>query len=345
MLFFIIKTYRTLRRALSARRHPAQFAWAIAFGVLLGLIPHGNLLAVATLVLILCLRLNHPAMGLTAIGVTLVATKMDPWSDRVGDWILNQPAARDALTTAWQWPLVPWTDVNNTVVLGSFVIGTASLLPIFLATFPFFRWIAPKSETQSKTQSKTQSRHGDAPEATTRQDDAAEQTASTINDIDAGSNTRTVRVDPPTTVIRDRTATSPPPVSCPPVETAHPIDPIEFRELPPSQVATSQALPSASPTGSTVTTDKHHGGAIETDRRHVSDDPNTRTRIDIVRLAPAGPPSPHLNDPSAMTATSDVPSQPTGSGAADPQAMDEALNYLLHQLRDKTNHHRHGDAA
>jgi hypothetical protein len=48
------------------------------------------------------------------------------------------------LANAWQLPFVPWTDINNTVVLGSLLIGLAALLPIFLLTYPVFHWFAPK---------------------------------------------------------------------------------------------------------------------------------------------------------------------------------------------------------
>ena len=51
---------------------------------------------------------------------------------------------------AWALPLVPWTDLNNTVVLGSFLIGVVALLPIFCLTLPFFRFFKPDEESEER---------------------------------------------------------------------------------------------------------------------------------------------------------------------------------------------------
>jgi uncharacterized protein (TIGR03546 family) len=144
MVKFFFRQLASMRDAVVGRNQPAQLAWGVAFGVLLGIVPHGNLLAVGLLILLLSLRVNHGMAALAVVGTTLLATRLDPYSHPVGKAILSHEDLSRHLATAWNWPLVPWTDINNTVVLGSFVIGLAALIPIFLLTYPIFHVFAPQ---------------------------------------------------------------------------------------------------------------------------------------------------------------------------------------------------------
>ncbi len=152
MIIWTIKLYRSLKTAIAGRRYPHQLAAAVAFGALLGVVPHGNLLALAILIVVLSLRVNHAMAGITAIGVSFAATRLDAYSHAVGNHILTSPHLSDYGTRAWQLPVVPWTDLNNTVVMGSFVIGLVALLPLFLVTYPIFRLFAPTAVEEAKTE-------------------------------------------------------------------------------------------------------------------------------------------------------------------------------------------------
>ncbi len=123
MILWTIKLLSNVRKAIAGRKYPHQLAWAVAFGVLLGVVPHGNLLAIAILLVVLSLKLNHAMAGLTAVLVTFGATKLDPYSHELGNFVLTHPRLSEAATTVWELPLVAWTDLNNTVVLGSFLLG------------------------------------------------------------------------------------------------------------------------------------------------------------------------------------------------------------------------------
>jgi uncharacterized protein (TIGR03546 family) len=144
MLIFLIKQIMSVRTAIVGRNEPAQLAWGLAFGVLLGIVPHGNLLAVALLVLLLSLRVNHGMATVAAVASTYLATRLDPYSHQLGTYVLTHEDYSRHFAFAWQLPFVPWTDINNTIVTGSFLIGVASLVPIFLITYPVFHLFAPK---------------------------------------------------------------------------------------------------------------------------------------------------------------------------------------------------------
>ncbi|KLU01338.1 putative transmembrane protein [Rhodopirellula islandica] len=142
MILFSIKLLSSLRKAIAGRKYPSQLAWGLAFGLLIGLIPHGNLLAVALVFGVLMLRVNHAMVALTAIGVTMVAPRLDPISEQLAQWFFDQEGVSQVMARAWDLPLVPWTDLNNTVVMGSFLIGLASLVPTFAVSYPLFKAVS-----------------------------------------------------------------------------------------------------------------------------------------------------------------------------------------------------------
>jgi uncharacterized protein (TIGR03546 family) len=199
MVLFVLKLLKKVYTAISERKHPKQLAAGVAAGLLLGLIPHGNLLAIGLLILMLCLKLNHAMMGVVAIGVTFLAGYMDPWSDQVGDYLLTDPRTLPIAQQIWALPMVPWTDLNNTIVLGSFLIGLGLVYPTYRLTLPLFNWIAPEDEDKDKPADQEQddsafeaAEQGDLKnsdgthEATTATDDNADQqnsvAASTADD-------------------------------------------------------------------------------------------------------------------------------------------------------------------
>ncbi len=151
MVVFSLKLLNNVRKAIAGRKYPHQLAGGVALGVLLGIIPHGNLLALIVLATVLCFQVNHAIMGVVAIAASFGATRLDVYSHRIGEAVLTHPTGFQIAERAWAMPGVPWTDLNNTVVLGSFVIGVAATLPIFLITLPLFRWIAPATAVEDPT--------------------------------------------------------------------------------------------------------------------------------------------------------------------------------------------------
>lgn len=141
MIFWTIKLLNNVRKAIAGRKHPYQLAWAVAFGLVLGIVPHGNLVALVWLVLVLSLNLNHSMAVVTAVGASFLGGYVDPYSHQVGNFLMQQPRFYEGMVKAWQWPMVPWTDLNNTVVLGSLVIGLVAMVPTFLVAYPVFRYL------------------------------------------------------------------------------------------------------------------------------------------------------------------------------------------------------------
>jgi uncharacterized protein (TIGR03546 family) len=274
MILWTIKLLNTVRKAIAGRKYPHQLAWAAAFGLLLGIVPHGNLLAVGLLVVVLSLKINHAMAGLTAIATAfLLATRLDPIAHMVGETVLTHPRVSPIAVTAWQLPLVPWTDLNNTVVMGSLLIGSAALIPVFIVTYPIFRLLAPKANAAESELVVTE--FEPFPADARKNGDRANQVVL----VDRGHDHVT---SPHTAVKTDREDVS--------------------------------------------------SGSVGSDQQN--QDPEScvavETRIDVIRMK---------DDPKSKTGSVNNQSGTAGQQASknqktDEQPMDEALNYLLRQLRD-----------
>lgn len=155
MLLFGYKLFSAIRKAIAGRKHPAQLAWAVGFGVLLGLIPHGNLVAVALGVLVLCMHVNHAMTAMVTVLVTLGAPRLDPLFHSVGQRVLTEPRIANTLSANWDAPLMAWTDLNNTVMAGSLAIGLVLLIPVVLLTLPFFRLVSGNATSASAENAST----------------------------------------------------------------------------------------------------------------------------------------------------------------------------------------------
>ena len=302
MILWTVKLISTARRAIAGRKYPHQLSWAVAFGLLLGVVPHGNLLAIVLLVVVLSLKINHAMAALTAVAATFIATKLDPISHEVGDYVLTHPQLNEAAVNAWQLPLVPWTDLNNTVVMGSFLIGVGALVPVFMVTYPVFRLLAPASESSEtlvgEAEKASSSRRSSAGQNTGRQDvvrrDAGRRDAGRRDE-----NTHQIMV----------------------------VDPGHARVPAPQHEIAAQSSSSAA-TRTTAKTSPSQDDVefveIRTDDAESAAPENriaVETRIDVIRMKD------HRN------ATGNAPPQADASNE-EQQPMDEALNYLLRQLRD-----------
>ena len=122
---------RLLADAVAADAGPAPFARGVALGMLVGLVPKENLTAAVLAVVLGAVRVNLPAAGLAAVFFSLFGSAADPLSHAVGKWLLTGDWLRETWASFFQLPLAPWTGLNNTVVLGSLVLGLALSYPVY----------------------------------------------------------------------------------------------------------------------------------------------------------------------------------------------------------------------
>ncbi|WP_164104599.1 TIGR03546 family protein [Candidatus Laterigemmans baculatus] len=148
MILWIIKQLLSLRQAVLGRARPSELAWGLAIGVGIGLIPKGNLVSVLLISSLVTLRVNHGVAALAAVACSFLAARFDPWTHELGVMVLGAEQVRPFMERIWNWPLMPWTDLNNTVVMGSTVLAGASLLPTYAISLPLFQWLATRTATR-----------------------------------------------------------------------------------------------------------------------------------------------------------------------------------------------------
>jgi len=100
-------------------------------GMTIGLMPKGNLTAVVISAVVLATQANLAAAGLSTALFTWAAGWTDPLAHRLGSAILAQPSCQNSLARLYEWPLMSWTALNNTVVLGSLVLSLLLFYPAY----------------------------------------------------------------------------------------------------------------------------------------------------------------------------------------------------------------------
>jgi uncharacterized protein (TIGR03546 family) len=315
MILWLIRLVMTLRKALAGRRHPRAMAAGIAFGLLLGLVPKLNLTAVLLLGVTLCLNLNHAVCLLTAIGVSFLAARLDPWTGALGAAVLESPRLRETWIGWYEMPLVPWMKLHNTVVLGSLLSGSAAVGPVYFLTVPWLkRWAArqplPVPASAPMKNTCVQPRMSDA-----------SRSASPTSARGSAISARPSKVMPPAV-----------PPSIARIDPPHPVAGID-----PIGIATG-----GFPTGPAPTVDPASQSATaQPSALHVVD-----TQIDLVRLVKpvaeiraAGGRSTAAPNPASPLETPTADSSSVGGAAAEPGH--DALRFLVRHVMAQ----RQGKAA
>ena len=130
---FTLKLLKSIANILQSEISPNQIAAGAVIGVLIGLTPSSTLHFYLLFILMLILNVNIGSAMLSASIFKLAAIIIDPLSNKIGYYLLiDSTFLRNFWTNLYNTPIVPFTHFNNTVVLGSFVVGLLLALPVFL---------------------------------------------------------------------------------------------------------------------------------------------------------------------------------------------------------------------
>jgi uncharacterized protein (TIGR03546 family) len=147
---FILRPIRMMLKALVQDTQPSQLALGMGLGLAIGLVPKGNLLAIGLMVVLGVLRVNLGIGMLMAFVVSWLSVFIDPISNWIGLSLLNAESLKVFWTDLYNMPFVPWTNFNNTVVLGGFVLGVSLLIPVYFISRPVFAKYMPRWEEKVK---------------------------------------------------------------------------------------------------------------------------------------------------------------------------------------------------
>lgn len=129
----VLKLLQSLVKALHSEGTPGQVGAGIALGSILGLTPLVNLHNLVVIAVILMLNVSVPGALLGWALFTPLGFALDSAFDAVGRrLLLDTPALAPLWTALANTPVVPLTNFNNSVVLGSLVCGLVLFTPIYV---------------------------------------------------------------------------------------------------------------------------------------------------------------------------------------------------------------------
>lgn len=128
---FILKQIFKFFSVLNSNQKPEELAGGIAFALLLGLVPAGNLTWWGVIILTYFLKVNFGIEMLFLVLFKLLAFLVAGPQNSLGVWILTQPSLQGLFTRWANTPIVPFTRFNNGLVMGGLVIGILAWLPSF----------------------------------------------------------------------------------------------------------------------------------------------------------------------------------------------------------------------
>ncbi|MDH5643009.1 MAG: TIGR03546 family protein [Gemmatimonadota bacterium] len=128
----ILRLIQKLIAALNSDGTPGQVAFGMAVGSALGLTPFLNLHNFILLVFAFLVNISFPAVMLGWIVFAPVGFLLDPVFDRIGAWLLlDNTGLLSFWTSLYNTPVIPLSNYNNTIVLGSLVGWVVLAIPIY----------------------------------------------------------------------------------------------------------------------------------------------------------------------------------------------------------------------
>ncbi len=127
----LLKQIFAFFRLLNSETGTNQLAAGLACGLILGFSPILSLQAFIVLFLAFFFRIQLGAAFLSAFFFKFVAFLIDPLADQLGRSILESQSLRPIFVSLYNMPLVPLTRFNNSIVMGSAVVGLLLAVPGF----------------------------------------------------------------------------------------------------------------------------------------------------------------------------------------------------------------------
>jgi len=132
-MLVLLKFLQSLVKALHTEGTPGQVALGMTLGAALGLTPLMSLHNLLIVAAIFLLNVSVPGAVLGLTIFTPLGFILDPVFDRIGLVILEATPFQGLWTTLYNEPVVPFSNFNNSVLLGSVIGYVALAVPIFFA--------------------------------------------------------------------------------------------------------------------------------------------------------------------------------------------------------------------
>lgn len=108
-----------------------QIASGLACGIILGFSPFISLQTAIVLLALFFFRIQIGAAFLSAFAFKFIAFLVDPLADVLGRSVLENESLRPFFIQLYNMPIIPLTRFNNSIVMGSGLIGLILAIPSF----------------------------------------------------------------------------------------------------------------------------------------------------------------------------------------------------------------------
>jgi uncharacterized protein (TIGR03546 family) len=108
-----------------------QLAAGLALGVVIGFSPMLSLQTILVFIIVFFFRIQLGAAFLSGFFFKLVAYILDPVSDSIGRAVLESSGLRPLFVTMYNMPILPFTRFNNSIVMGSGIVGFILAVPAY----------------------------------------------------------------------------------------------------------------------------------------------------------------------------------------------------------------------
>lgn len=125
----LLKQIFAFLKLLNSDTGTRELALGLALGMVLGFSPFLSLQTFVVIFLCFFLRIQLGAAFLSAFFFKLMAYLIDPVADQLGRAVLESDSLRSVFVEMYNLPIVPWTRFNNSIVMGSGLIGFILVIP------------------------------------------------------------------------------------------------------------------------------------------------------------------------------------------------------------------------
>jgi len=150
-----MKLWQRLQGCFCGIDSPAQLAAGLTLGMMIGLIPKDSAITYFLLGVLLVIRANLIAATVAGLCAAGLAGILTPVFHSVGLYLLESTTLKPLWQQLDELPLVGWTRFNNSLVMGSLVIGMLSAFPVFRISKKWFAAYGPASYRRFRNSSLT----------------------------------------------------------------------------------------------------------------------------------------------------------------------------------------------
>jgi uncharacterized protein (TIGR03546 family) len=127
----LLKQFFQFFKLLNSDTAANSLAWGMALGCVLGFSPLISFQTFLVFKICFIFRVQLGAAFASAFFFKIIAFLIDPVAHLLGQKVLEAESLQNLFTTLYHLPLIPLTRFNNSVVMGSGLIGFTLALPLF----------------------------------------------------------------------------------------------------------------------------------------------------------------------------------------------------------------------